>query len=130
MNQAFTITSKFITSCPSTNPKLPATAFADLTLPDPASAFPGSATPLKFMTPGSFDPSTKLYGAFLSGQEALIVPLDDGGRSVSIPDSLRGVVYLLITTDANGVEDSKTIAGPALLEFSFNSNGVLQRLPF
>lgn len=130
MNQAFTIVSNFITSCPPTNPKLPATAFAELTLPDPASAWPGSGTPLKFMTPGSFHPSTKLYGAFLSGQEALVVPLTDGGKSVNIPDTLRGVVYLLVTTDADGVDDSKTVAGPALLEFSYNSNGDLLRLPF
>jgi hypothetical protein len=130
MNQAFTIASNFITSCPPTNPKLPAKAFAELTLPDPASAWPGSTTPLNFTAPGSFDSSTKLYGAFLNGQEALIVPLTDGGKSVSIPDSLRGVVYLLVTTDSGSVDDSKTIAGPALLEFSFNSNGVLQRLAF
>ena len=51
------------------------------------------------------------------------MPLDDGWKSVSIPDSLRGVVYLLVTTDAASVDDSKTIAGPALLEFPFNSIG-------
>jgi hypothetical protein len=126
LNQAFTIASRFITSCPPTNPKLPVTAYAQLTLPDLASARPGSKTPLKFTAPGSLDRASKLYGAFLSGQEAIIVPLDDEWKSVSIPDSLRGVVYLLVTTDADSVDDSKTIAGPTLLEFPFNSNGALQ----
>ena len=136
MSQAFTILTRFITSCPSTNPKLPATAFSELTLSDRASARPGSVTPLKFTTPNNLDPSTKLYGTFLSGQVALIVPLTDGGKSVIIPESLcddkscNDDVYLAITTDADGVDDSKTVAGPALLEFSSNSNGVLQTLPF
>jgi len=61
----------------------------------------------------------------MSGQEAVIVPLV--GKSVSIPNDLRGVVFLLITTDAGNLDDSKTIAGPALLEFPFDSNGKLQR---
>lgn len=128
LSQAFTIASGFITSCPPTNPKLPASRFAALTLPDPASAWPGSTTPISFIAPGNLDRSTKLYGAFLSGQEALIVPLSDDSKSVSVPDTLRGTVYLLVTTDADGVDDSKTIAGPALLEFSFNANSGLQRL--
>ena len=62
----------------------------------------------------------------MSGQEAIILPLNDGGKSVSIPGNLRGVVYLLVTTDADSVDDSKIIAGPALLEFPFNSNGDFQ----
>ncbi|KAH8992562.1 ferritin-like domain-containing protein [Lactarius hatsudake] len=124
---SYTIASGFITSCPSTNPKLPATRFATLTLPDPASAWPGSTTPISFIAPSNLDRSTKLYGAFLSGQEALIVPLSDDSKSVSVPDTLRGTVYLLVTTGADGVDDSKTIAGPALLEFSFNANSGLQK---
>jgi hypothetical protein len=64
----------------------------------------------------------------LSGQEALIVPLSDDGKSVSVPDTLRGTVYLLVTTDADGVDDSKTIAGPTLLDFPFNADSELHRL--
>lgn len=92
-------------------------------LPDLASVQPGSTTQVEFTTPNSFDRSTPLYGAFMSGQNALIVPLLDGGKSVSIPDDLRGVAYLFITIDGNGVDDSKIIAGPALLTFPVNSNG-------
>ena len=62
----------------------------------------------------------------MSGQEAFILPLSDGGKSVSIPGNLRGIVFLLITTSADSMDDSKIIAGPALLEFSFSSNGDLQ----
>jgi len=127
LSQAFTIASGFITSCPPTNPKLPASAFAALTLPDPASAWPGSTTPISFALPGNLDRSTKLYGAFLSGQEALIVPLSDDGKSVSVPDTLRGTAYLMVTTDADSVDDSKTIAGPTLLEFPFDADSTLRR---
>jgi hypothetical protein len=66
----------------------------------------------------------------MSGQEAIIVPLNDDWKSVSIPGDLRGVVYLLVTSVTNSVDDSKIIAGPALLEFSFNSNGDLQNQSF
>jgi hypothetical protein len=126
LNQAFTIASSFITSCPPTNPSLPVTTYAQLTLPEPASAKPGSTTPLQFTPPDSLDRSTPLYGAFMSGQEAFIVPLADGGKSISIPGNLRGVVFLLITIGADNVDDSKIIAGPALLDFPFNSNKDLQ----
>ena len=88
---------------------------------------PGSTTPLQFTPPSSVDSATPLYGAFMSGQEAFILPLSDGGKSINIPGNLRGVVFLLITTSADSVDDSKIIAGPALLEFPFNSNGVLQK---
>jgi len=125
LNQAFTIVSTFITSCPPTNPTLPAVAYAQLTLPEPSSVWPGSTTPLEFTESSSLDNSTPLYGAFMSGQEAVIVPLV--GKSVSIPNDLRGVVFLLITTDAGNLDDSKIIAGPALLEFPFDSDGKLQR---
>jgi hypothetical protein len=126
LNQAFTIASSFIISCPPTNPNLPVIPYAQLTLPELASARPGSTTPLQFTPPSSLDRSTPLYGAFMSGQEALIVPLADGGKNISIPGNLRGVVFLLITMSTDSVDDSKIIAGPALLEFPFNSNGDLQ----
>jgi hypothetical protein len=129
-NQALTIASNFIASCPPTNPKLPDTTYAPLMLPDPASVRPGSTTPLKFTAPSNLDRASKLYGAFMSGQEAIIVPLDDDWKSVSIPDDLRGVVYLLVTSVTNSVDASKIIAGPTLLEFPFNSNGDLQNQPF
>ena len=62
----------------------------------------------------------------MSGQEAFILPLSDGGNSISIPGNLRGIVFLLVTTSADSVDDSKIVAGPALLEFPFDSNGDLQ----
>lgn len=55
------------------------------------------------------------------------MPLSDDGKSVSVPDTLRGTVYLLVTTDADGVDDSKTVAGPTMLEFSFNADSGLQQ---
>jgi hypothetical protein len=63
----------------------------------------------------------------MSGQEAFILPLSDGGKSIDIPGNLRGVVFLVITASADSVEDSKIIAGPTLLEFPFNSNGDLRK---
>ena len=90
-----------------------------VTLPDPAAS--AWTTSISFTLPGNLD-STKLYGAFLGGQEALMVPLSNDGRSVSIPDTLHGAVYLLIATDTDDVDGSRTIASPVVLEFSFDAN--------
>jgi hypothetical protein len=49
----------------------------------------------------------------------------DDGKSVSVPDTLHGAVYLLVTTDADGVDDSRIIAGPAPLRFRACSGRVI-----
>ena len=127
MNQVFSIASGFITSCPSSNPPLPVKAFPALKAASGAPAAPGKDFKLDFAH--SADASTKLYGAFLSGQNALIVPVGADG-SVSVPSELRGTVYLLLTSDANGVSDDSTVAGPLMLDFPYDSFGNLIMLPF
>ncbi|KAF8876189.1 hypothetical protein CPB85DRAFT_1503569 [Mucidula mucida] len=48
-------------------------------------------------------------------------PIKNG--KVVIPTSLRGTVYLVILDDASGkVSNVTTVAGPALLQFHFDSN--------
>ncbi|KAI0065304.1 hypothetical protein BV25DRAFT_1869007 [Artomyces pyxidatus] len=119
LNQVYTLASAFITACPSTNPKLPVTAYPALTVD---SASPGQTATLHFSAPDGFDKSLKLYGAFLNGQNAYVVPLGDNW-TVTVPPGLLGTTYLVVTTDADGVSDDKTIAGPAMLDFPFNSAG-------
>ncbi|THH05403.1 hypothetical protein EW146_g9913 [Bondarzewia mesenterica] len=127
LNQVYTIASSFITDCPSTNPTLPVKAFPALTAAAATKAAPGQSLKLDFTWPS--DQSAKLYGAFLSGQDALIVPLSDDG-SVFIPDTLRGTTYLIVTTDADGVSDDTTVAGPLMLQLSYDSYGNPEMLQF
>ncbi|TFY77487.1 hypothetical protein EWM64_g6526 [Hericium alpestre] len=129
LNQVFSIAAAFITSCPPDNTPLPVKAFAPLALVDPNSAAPGNTVTIQWTAPEGYDKSQQLYATFLTGHEALIVPVNDDG-TVQIPDDLIGTVYMLITTNGEGVDDETTLAGPLMLEFPFNSLGQLITLPF
>ncbi|KAF8876195.1 hypothetical protein CPB85DRAFT_1443909 [Mucidula mucida] len=68
--------------------------------------------------------NNSLVAVFLTGLDMVTVPIKDG--KVVIPASLRGTVYLVISDDASGkVSDVTTVAGPALLQFHFDSNNNL-----
>lgn len=115
-SEVYSIASAFIVSCPSTNPTLPVKAF-------PAVTFSGQ-TP----TPGKalkFDSAASSWknAVFFSGLNTTSVAIENG--KVVIPDSLRpmGTAYLVITSDDNAPTDNNTVAGPAILQFDFNSNG-------
>jgi len=114
-NQVFTLASAFITSCPSSNPTLPFTAF-------PALAFggtpaPGQSSTLTFNATSS---SSSLSVAFLSGLNTTFVPLN-GGKSVTVPAGLQGKVYAVVTDNSTSAGDANTVAGPAILHFPFDS---------
>ncbi|KAI0319459.1 ferritin-like domain-containing protein [Amylostereum chailletii] len=127
LNQVYTIASAFITSCPESNPKLPVSAFPALSFS--ANPTPGQTADLTYTPPDGVDASVPLFVAFLSGQSAVFVALTDS-KKVAIPSDLRGTVYALISTDGSAVNDNTTIAGPAVLDFSYNSNGDVIQLPF
>jgi hypothetical protein len=121
VNQVFTIASGVITKCPSGNAAL---------LPPTLKAFPALSVP-KNATPGKevhldFHPKDGVKGpffvAFISGLDTFFVPLHDKNEVV-IPKDLFGVVFAIITTDDKKVDDSVTVAGPAFLNFDFNSEG-------
>ncbi|KAA1473603.1 hypothetical protein DENSPDRAFT_859966 [Dentipellis sp. KUC8613] len=128
LNQVFTLAASFITSCPPNNTPLPVKAFPSLSLTEPTAAQPGATVQLQF--DDHTDGQTPLFAAFLSGDDALVVPIDADRRSVYIPPELRGTVYLVLTTNGEAVEDKSTIAGPVMLEFAFNSAGEVETLPF
>ena len=121
VNQVFTIASGVITKCPSGNTAL---------LPPTLKAFPALSVP-KNAAPGKevhldFHPKNGVKGpffvAFISGLDTFFVPLHDKNEVV-IPKDLFGVVFAVITTDDKKVDDSVTVAGPAFLNFDFNSEG-------
>lgn len=125
-NQAYTLASSFITSCPSSNPSLPVRAFPSLALtidgpPRPGTTLELSSPALSSSTTNS-PTSTTLYAGFLNGQNATLVPLDDD-LTVTIPEGLLGTVYVVVTNSSTGVDDAVTVAGPAILDLAFDSRG-------
>jgi hypothetical protein len=117
LNQAFTLASPLIKSCPPDNTPLPVKAFAALTIPE--TTLPGQTVSVQF---SSTSDTANLHAAFISGFDTLFVPLksDNGKFSVDVPSQLIGVVYVVITSDPQKLDDSTTIAGPALLNFAFD----------
>ncbi|KDQ58804.1 hypothetical protein JAAARDRAFT_47125 [Jaapia argillacea MUCL 33604] len=126
LNEVYTLAAAFITSCPSTNPALPVKAFPALTLAlsSPASAYPNSQK----ITPGSttsltYSPtSSSDYAVFFTGLTPIFVQVSNG--KVVVPDTLMGTSYVVISTsnDATGLE-AGVVAGPAILEIDFDSQG-------
>ncbi|KAJ7782461.1 ferritin-like domain-containing protein [Mycena maculata] len=118
-NPVYSLAAPFIVSCPAANsaalPSLtayPALAFAD------AHARAGTTATLTFASN-----SKASFVAFVSGAGTpVFVPLQSGNR-VAIPGSLRGLVFVFVTSDGGRVDDSTTIAGPALLNVAFDSRG-------
>jgi hypothetical protein len=105
-------------SCPSDNPSIPVHAFPALTISNQSTIAPGQKIVLQFQRP---DPSDTLYAAFLIGLDALIVPLGSD-NSATIPEDIRGTAYVLVTSNATGVDDSVTVAGPTMIQLAFDSN--------
>ncbi|OCB87715.1 hypothetical protein A7U60_g5242 [Sanghuangporus baumii] len=125
MNQAFSLAAAFITSCPSTNPSLPVSAFPPLSVTS-ANNVPGGSITV------SFDPSaneiaesnTPLFLALLTGLRKLFVPLSsnaDGTWTATLPGDLQGTVYALVTNNNGWAADYDTVAGVALLQSPFDS---------
>lgn len=112
--------SPLITSCPSSNAALPVKAFPALTVP--ATARPNTLVTLDFDS--SSAGSSTLYAAFLTGTGTQYSLINDQKQAM-IPDGLIGTVYVIISTSNNSTTDDDTVAGPAMVSFSFNSNGVV-----
>lgn len=117
LDEVYTLAAQFITSCPTTNPALPVKAFPALTFP--TSAKPGKATTATFKA-GSGDQ----YIAFYSGLTQKVVKVGSNG-AVTIPEGLEGTVYAVATTNSTTATDDNIVAGPAILNFAFNSDGTL-----
>ncbi len=88
-------------------------------------------------TTNSTAPSTtpQYFLALLSGLDKQFVPLMLSNTSdanyymyewtAMLPGELKGTVYALVTSDNSTVTDDNTVAGVAVLDFPFNSNGTL-----
>ncbi|KAG5649966.1 hypothetical protein H0H81_001285 [Sphagnurus paluster] len=119
LNTVYTLAASFITSCPSTNPALPVKAF-------PAVSFgsnptPGSTATVSFNS--TTDASTPLYAVFFTGLSQIFSPIQNG--QTMIPQNLLGTVYAVVCTNDTLASDLNIVAGPAILDFPFNSQGQL-----
>jgi hypothetical protein len=122
----YTIASALITRCPRSNAHLPVKAFPSLFLTLPNSQ-PKSIT-VEFKCESGCD--KPLFASFLTGKGVVSTPLKDVKKTnkgikaeVMLPKGLMGYVYLVVTDDRSKVDDQTTKAGPAVLEFSFDSMG-------
>lgn len=117
MKQAFSLAFGFITSCPSSNPKLNLTPFPSLKIdgafPKNQFAFPGQKVKVQA-------PSKATHIAFLTGRTPIFVPIQDG--NVTFPDNVSGQVYAVATSSGTDASDNSTLAGPAILLFETFSN--------
>ncbi|KAH8111505.1 ferritin-like domain-containing protein [Phellopilus nigrolimitatus] len=114
-NQVYTLAASFITSCPSSNPTLPFTAFPALTVAENGTPVaPGKSAKVAYTDNGSGD----RYLAFMSGLNTKYAKID-GNQQVTIPAGLQGTVYAVVTSSNQAVMDASTIAGPAILSFPF-----------
>ncbi|KAJ7633454.1 ferritin-like domain-containing protein [Mycena polygramma] len=121
LSEVYSLAVPFIKSCPASNAaSLPAlTAYPALTVTD---AHPGKAATLTLPAPTT---PIQLFAAFISGAAApVFVPIQDG-NTVTIPSGLLGFVFCVVTNDGGMVDDSTTVAGPAILNFAFDSRGQL-----
>jgi hypothetical protein len=119
LNEVYTLAASFITSCPSTNPTLPLKAFAALTLGD---GTPGSTVDVTYTAP-SGSSTGPTFIAFYTGLSQEFAPVTNG--KVTIPQDLIGTVYAVVTTNGTAAADENILAGPAILEFNFDSTGKL-----
>lgn len=119
MNQVYTLAASFITSCPSDNPHVAATAYPSLAISGTAAV--GKAVKLSFTIPGgSANLGKPLSVAFIAGNGIHFAPLS-GKSEVVIPDGLVGTVFVVVTNDKGKVTDGTTVAGPAIMMLSYPS---------
>lgn len=117
-NQAYTLASQFIVSCPSTNPTLPFSAYPYLTLSGTTQAESGMTT--AFTTKATTN--LPVYMAYTSGltTEYVQADLSNGVATAIVPNNmlLDGQIYATLTTSMVANEGSVVVAGPAAVELA------------
>jgi len=113
-SNVYSIASEFITSCPSSNPALPVKAFPALTV-TPADPV-GQTASLNYTSSGQAE-----YLILYSG--LTVLSLNITNEQATIPSGLEGIAYVVVSTTSNttAVDDSNTVAGPAIIDVPFNS---------
>jgi len=112
-DQIYSIVAPFITSCPSSNPALPAKAF-------PAASFTLSGKTLSLTFTPSSSAKGPYYLALYSGLDIAYYKISDD-KKVTLPAGLQGTIFGVITTSGSAIDDSNTVAGPVILSFPFDS---------
>ncbi|KAJ7646657.1 ferritin-like domain-containing protein [Roridomyces roridus] len=117
LNAVYTLAAQFITSCPDGNAaSLPTlTPYPSLTL----EGKPGSTGTLTF----SAQNNGSLFVAFASGIGAPAFQPIHNDSKVDIPSDLRGYVFAFVTSSNGTLDDSTTVAGPAILDVGFDASG-------
>jgi len=117
-NQAFSLATGFIVSCPSTNPVLPISAFPALNITGTIAT--GETLTLGFAVPKGSGP---LFLALLTGLTTEFAPIKVSatGGSVVLPDALQGTVYAMVTSSNATANDADTVAGVGVLHIVENS---------
>ncbi|ORY88831.1 ferritin-like domain-domain-containing protein [Leucosporidium creatinivorum] len=75
----------------------------------------GHTSAINFVHPAG---QSTFYGFFLNGGSSVPVKVitgPDGVDRINVPKDLDGLTYLIISTSATELEDSNTVAGPAIL---------------
>jgi len=116
VDQVYTLAASFVTSCPSSNPALPVTAFPAVTIQQ-ASVSAGATITVQFST----TTAGPYYAAFFTGLSTVFAPVQHD-NSVAVPSDLLGTVYMVISTSSSSVTDGNTVAGPTILNFPYLSS--------
>ncbi|KZT58560.1 hypothetical protein CALCODRAFT_494865 [Calocera cornea HHB12733] len=116
VDQVWSLAASFITSCPSSNPALPVTAFPALSIQQ-ASVSAGETITLQFST----STAGPFYAAFFTGLSTVFVPVQHD-NTVTVPSGLLGTVFMVVTSSNSAVTDGNTVAGPTVLTFPYLSS--------
>ncbi|KAJ7092887.1 ferritin-like domain-containing protein [Mycena belliarum] len=127
-DQVYTLAAPFIKSCPAGNAALlpPLTAGPALAVAPTGSSAgkirAGRPATLAFAAPAA---STPLFAAFISGLATpIFVPLQNG-KDVAVPQGLKGFVFVVVTSDGGKINAATTVAGPAIVDFMYDSSGTV-----
>ncbi|KAK2464701.1 hypothetical protein APHAL10511_003277 [Amanita phalloides] len=125
---AYSIFSKYISSCPTSYPiqleAFPALSFA-------SAPVPGQRVQIQVdeahIEGGNQSLASHRWVAFLNGEGIRYAAVHAVNKSfeVTVPNDIAGTVYALLTSSDRKMTDEVTIAGPALLTFPYSSTGNL-----
>ncbi|KAJ3839488.1 ferritin-like domain-containing protein [Lentinula raphanica] len=118
LGSAYSLGAQFITSCPSSNPSLGVKAFPSLTI---TNATLGQASAV---TAGNNVSVEGQYVAFFSGLTTTFVKVSNG--QVVVPNNDMGTSYAVLTNANGTATDSTIIAGVAVIQFPYGSEGSLE----
>jgi hypothetical protein len=118
-NEVYTLAAPFITSCPSSNGKLPVKAFPTLTMTSTSTAMTGSQVELMAGAGMNSSDASGLFAAFITVTGPVWAPVTSSGSgkyTVTIPKGIAGQSYVVLTKGNKQATDDNIVAGPAIIE--------------